>query len=736
MKPPSNIILKVAIPTPLSRAFDYLPPGGGGDTAPLQPGMRLAVPFGRGKAIGLLLAITAASEVPAQRLKRVHDVIDEQPVLPAELLQLLIWAAEYYHHPIGQVVASALPVLLRDGRPLPQHTYWSLTASGAQVVAASLTRAPRQAATLGILARHPDGASADELAGISGWRATMRTLQHKGWVQCTQNTHLPQSVPALNEPPAVLSAEQQHCVHQVLAAAGRYQTFLLEGITGSGKTEVYLELIAATLRQGRQTLVLVPEIGLTPQLVTRICRRFTTGIAVLHSGRNDSERLADWQAAASGSARIIIGTRSALFTPLPQAGLIILDEEHDPSFKQQDGFRYHARDLAIIRARELAIPVLLGSATPSLESLHNALQQRYVHLTLGRRHGVATLPQLQLLDLRRQPMEGPLSRTLLDAIGLRLQRDEQVLLFLNRRGYAPVLICHGCGWLARCERCDARMIHHRARQQLRCHHCDAQRPVPEQCPACGDGELRSVGFGTQRLEETLQQRFPDCEIIRIDRDSTRRKDSLQQIYQQIRAGRRQILIGTQMLAKGHDLPQVTLVGVLDADQGLFGVDFRASERMGQLITQVAGRAGRADKPGTVLIQTHHPEHPLLQRLINHDYHAYAMELLAERQQAGLPPYSHLALLRAEATHRDAPLTLLDGLHAMLDATRPAGLQLLGPVSAVMERRAGHYRAILLLQAAQRRSLHQAVELCLQHLATLPLARRVRWVLDIDPQEVM
>lgn len=516
----------------------------------------------------------------------------------------------------------------------------------------------------------------------------------------------------------------------IAAHLDTFRPWLLEGVTGSGKTEVYLHLAEQVLAAGRQVLVLVPEIGLTPQLLARFAR-LGTRVVALHSGMSDGERLAAWLAARSGEAGVVVGTRSAVFTPLARPGLVVVDEEHDPSFKQQEGLRYSGRDLALVRGRRWGVPVILGSATPSLESLHHAAEGRHGHLRLTQRAGGARPPRLERIDLRGQPLQGNLSLSLLAAMEEHLARGEQVLLFLNRRGYSPVLLCHECGWVAACARCDSRYTLHRARGALRCHHCDSQRPIPRQCPECGSVDLRPVGFGTERTEEVLRQRFPDVPVLRIDRDSTRRKGSLENALAAVRQGGAHILLGTQMLAKGHHLPAVTLAAILDADQGLHGTDFRATERLAQLITQVVGRAGRGERPGRVLIQTHHPDHPLLTTLVKAGYPAFAAAALAERRAAGLPPFTHLTLIRAEAPDPEAPERFLN---AAVQAAPEGPVTLLGPAPAAMERRAGRHRAQVLLISPERAPLHRLLTVWIPRLEALSEARRVRWSVDVDPQE--
>jgi len=480
----------------------------------------------------------------------------------------------------------------------------------------------------------------------------------------------------------------------------------------------------------------VPEIGLTPQLLQRFNRRFAVPIVVFHSGLSEGERAQNWLQARAGDAQIIIGTRSAVFACLEKPGLIIVDEEHDISFKQQDGFRYSARDLAIVRARHENIPIILGSATPSLESMMNADEERYTMLELPERAGEARHPDMHLIDLRHQQLDEGLSPVLIKHINQHIERQGQVLLFLNRRGYAPTLLCHDCGWVGSCKRCDAHLTLHHASKQLRCHHCGTERKVDRHCPDCGSADLRPIGQGTERTEEALKRHFPDTRIARIDRDTTRRKGEMERKLKQAESGEDQILLGTQLLAKGHHFPNVTLVAILDSDQGLFSADFRGGERMSQLILQVAGRAGRADKTGEVLIQTHHPDHVLLLYAIKQDYRAITNALLEERKLVQWPPYSHLALLRAEATQKNKPMQFLREAAEKARELSPNGqVMLLGPVPAPMEKRAGRFRAQLLLQANHRADLHHLISSWITQIEALKTASTVRWSLDIDPQDM-
>jgi len=733
----AEAILRVAVPSPLRRYFDYLPPA---QSAPesWQAGARIKVPFGRRQPLGLITEVRSDTPLERTQLRRALAILDPAaPALPSELLQLLRWAQQYYQHPPGEVYAAALPALLRQAAPLQLQLdpVWCLTAAGQAALTQNLARrAPRQQALLQLLAQHPTGLGSKQLRLVlPGWSASARSLRAKAWIEARQDIEQAAVIERSTSPIHELNSAQRQAVDTLLAGLGSFSAYLLEGVTGSGKTEVYLQVIEQTLAQGRQALVLVPEIGLTPQLLSRFQTRLQSRLAVFHSALNDRERLNAWLLARSAQARVVIGTRSAVFTPLPELGLIIIDEEHDPSFKQQDGFRYNARDLAIVRARQSDIPIVLGSATPSLESVYNAQRERYQRLQLPERVGAAQPPTIELIDLRQKTLTEGLSEALLHRAERHLGRAGQVLLFLNRRGFAPVLICHECGWNAHCKHCDAHLTVHLRRQRLRCHHCGAEQRVPAPCPACGSVDLRALGLGTERIEQVLNQRFPSINMARIDRDSTRRKGSLQRLLEEIQQGQRQLLIGTQMLAKGHHFPNVTLVGIIDADQGLFSADFRASERLAQLILQVAGRAGRADRPGTVLIQTHHPDHPLLQTLIEGGYSAFALAALAEREQAALPPFTHHALLRAEAPHAEAPLRFLND--ALAAAAKPEAVDLLGPVPAPMERRAGRYRAQLLLQSTDRAALRRLLEPWLAQLESLKSARKVRWSLDVDPLDL-
>lgn len=731
-------ILRIALAGPLRTLFDYLPPTP--ETSLLLIGTRFQVPFGRSHRTGVLLDLATQSELPRGRLKRAIRRLDDRPLLGAADLRMLQWAADYYQHPLGDVIFQALPINLRKPRPLspPKPAGLALTPAGRQLDTDTLLRAPKQRAVLAKLRAHTNGMLISELIACTGAsESVLRTLITRGLVEpCPLQT--PRGT--VDPPPGErhrLNPAQQRAVTQVTAQLHRFEPFLLHGVTGSGKTEVYLHLIEAVIARGGQTLVLVPEIGLTPQLMERFRQRLGEGVALLHSGLADGERERVWHALRLGEKQVLVGTRSAIFTPLPRLGLILVDEEHDLSYKQQEGFRYSARDLALVRAQQAACPVVLGSATPSLESLRNTQEGRYQRLELPQRATHADLPELQLIDIRSAPLDAGMSSFLIREIRATLGEQGQVMLFLNRRGYAPMLTCHACGWLTECPRCDARMTHHRRQQLLWCHHCGHQRRVPAACPSCGSADLWALGQGTERIEERLAELFPETPLARIDRDSTSRKGSLERLLDGIHQGRYPLLLGTQMLAKGHHFPNVTLVGILDVDQGLFGADYRAPERMAQLVLQVAGRAGRAQRPGRVLIQSRHPDHPLMQLLTRKGYDAFAEVALEERRLAALPPFSHQVLLRAESTKASDPLAFLESAAAVGKSLPGSeGIEFWGPVPAPMERRAGRVRAHLLIQATQRQALHRWLASWVTSVAGLPEARRVRWSVDVDPMEML
>lgn len=732
-------ILQVAVNAPLSRLFDYLPPADMSHSSALslQPGSRIMVPFGRRKQAALIVAHATRSEVPANRLRHAFATLDDAPLFAAADLWLIRFASNYYHHPVGEVVAAALPAPLRQGKPLhPVVKQLCATEAGAAVDLDALARrAPKQAALLAAV-RDAVRIRFDDLdASLPGWRPARKILLDKGWVSLSEvsDTPTPQATTPAQPGPS-LNVDQTAAVKAIRKHSG-FQVSLLDGVTGSGKTEVYLSLMQDVIAAGKQVLILVPEIGLTPQLVSRLRARLGQEPVVLHSALADSARLTAWRQARAGTAKVVLGTRSAIFVPLKNPGLIIVDEEHDNSLKQQEGFRYSARDLAVARGKHVDIPVILGSATPSLESLQRCKENAYEHLRLPARAGAAAPPLMRLIDLNLHRSADGLSDPAIKAIRSTLLSGGQTLVYLNRRGFAPTLICGGCGHIAECRRCDARMTVHARQNELRCHHCGAVRPLEIKCHDCGGG-FRPLGHGTERLEEALNKHFPDHAIARIDSDSVRLKGTMTRALSMATTGETRILIGTQMLSKGHHFPRLTLVVVIDADQGLFSTDFRGSEKLAQSLIQVAGRAGREKRQGEVLVQTAFPAHPFWGELFKGGYERVAASALDERSSTAWPPFSRLALLRASAHNREDARHFLEAAMRMIEPHNTGGdVRILGPVSAPMERKAGRYRAQLLLQSINRQALQQLLRQLRTRLESDRGARKVRWSIDVDPIEL-
>jgi primosomal protein N' (replication factor Y) len=721
-------IIRVALDVPLSTLFDYVV----SDNMQLKIGQRVIVPFGRKQVLGLAMEWVEHSELSVERIKPVAQVLDDVPPLPQELLTLLRFCSDYYHYPLGMTALSALPTRLRAIEPvtLKQSLDYMLSAAGKTLDISTLPkRRVVQQRILQALRQTP--LSGAELRNLSpSAPAALKSLLEAGWIEpCMPQ---PRTAHAFNDAHA-LTDEQQQAVDAVTQQTG-FSCFLLHGITGSGKTEIYVHLMHEMLRRGGQVLLLVPEINLTPQLENYFRSRFPdVELVSLHSGLADGERTQNWLKAQSGEAHIVLGTRLAVFTPLPKLGLILVDEEHDSSFKQQDGLRYSARDVAIFCANQRNVPIVLGSATPSLESWHNAQSGRYRLLKLTQRAvQPATLPIVRCMDITKLPLREGLSEPLLAAIEARLQRKEQSLIFINRRGYAPVLMCTACGWLSECKNCAGKLVLHLKDRTLHCHHCGHQQRVPHACPTCGDADLKPVGIGTQRLEEALWNHFPHARILRVDRDSTRNKGAWNAMRKQIHDGEADILIGTQMLSKGHDFPNLTLVGVLNPDSALYSADFRASEKLFAQLTQVGGRAGRADKAGEVIVQTAFPQHPLFNALRAHNYEEWAQTLLGERQMAGFPPFVYQALLSAEGRMEKEVYAFLQQAHAIAkELKRP--VEVYGVVPAAMPKRANHHRAQLLIQSNKRGVLQEFLSAWKPSLEALP-GQKLRWALDIDPME--
>lgn len=723
-------VYRVAVAVPLRRLFDYLGAPG------IEPGTRVEVPFGSRRLVGIVMSPGQAE--PTRRLKSILRVLDRQPVLDGAVFSLMSWATGYYHHPPGEAAATALPVKLRRGDELapPRGEVHFAAVAGAAANQTALARAPSQQQLYQALC---DGQwrSWDELSRLTGCgRHVLRALEKRGMV--ARKTELP-GISPLPEESISLNDEQQHAADEVAAALDGYRAFLLQGITGSGKTEVYLSVARQCIARGRQVLFLVPEISLTPQLVARVRKHLGDSVRCLHSGMSDQERYETWWLAREGRISAVLGTRSAVFTPLLNPGLIVVDEEHDQSYKQQDGLRYHARNLAIKRASIEGIPVVLGSATPSFESLRNAALSRHTLLTLRQRFGAARLPTIHIVDTGIHPEQNGLTAPLVDAVRKRLDGGEQSIIYVNRRGYAPVIHCYQCGWQGICDHCSARLVYHRHSNIFRCHHCGRTRPAAPHCPRC-ESTLFLGGAGTQRIEQALYGRFPDARICRLDRDEAGTAGKLHHQLERIRSGEVDIVVGTQLITKGHDFSRVSLVGVVNADQGLYSVDFRGPEFLFQQLLQVAGRAGRADTPGEVLIQTGHPEHPCISLLRRHDYDRFASQELDQRREAGFPPFGFLALLRAES--EDAAIARQMLATAETRARHCASemgirdVEVFSPVPAPLEKLADRYRFQLMLRCRHRGPLHRLLAALVSALDHQRFSRSVRWSLDVDPLEML
>jgi primosomal protein N' (replication factor Y) len=721
-------IVRVALDVPLPGGFDYLAP----DAVAADVGRRVSVPFGRGEKVGVILEVLGSSPLPVEKLKPVHAILRDTPPLPADWLALVEFCSRYYQHPLGEAMALALPPALRRRhapRRLPDRGCFRITPEGRH----ALSRLPQRSIAARLLAAlETKGAlTRREIRCVSA-AAVQRLpeLLEKGWLRLETAAQSHQRIAG-----PTLLAQQRQAVDEIGKAFGRFAPFLLFGVTGSGKTEVYLSLVERALERGEQVLLMVPEIALTPQLEAKVSDRFPSAHLVsLHSGQPEGARAQGFLAALTGDADIVLGTRLSVFTPLPRLALIVVDEEHDPSFKQQEGMRYSARDLAVWRAKQRQVPVVLGSATPSLESWAAARCGRYRLLELSSRAVAQAMPQVLCIDTRREKLQEGMSERLLQAIAARLARGEQSLVFLNRRGYAPVLACPACGWVSRCPGCSANLVVHLADRRLRCHHCGGAQRIPLACPTCGNQDIHPFGRGTQRLEEALAARFPQARILRVDRDNTKSQSRWHAVLEAIRKGEADILVGTQMLAKGHDFPNLTLVGVLNADAALFAADFRAPERLFSQLMQVGGRSGRAALPGEVLVQTQYPDHPLYRALAAHDFAAFAADQLAERERTGFPPYAHQALLRAEAPQLKQALAFLERA-SRLGAELSAGeVKLYDAVPMRLQRRAHLERAQLLAESRSRPALQTFLTQWLAAIRALKTPHRLRWHIDVDPLE--
>lgn len=651
-------ITEVAIPVPLHNTFDYL------CKEKVGIGSRVKVPFGNKKVTGIVLSHKDKSSFT--KLKEIEEIIDHEALLSEEILKFLSWSANYYHHPIGEVLSNAIPKNLRNGKP-------------------AVIKKPIEV---------DDKVSSSE-------------LEH--------------------------TSEQNLAITEVLKGSSKFNGFLLHGVTGSGKTEVYLSITEQLLKKGKQVLVLVPEIGLTPQMISRFEQRIDGRVVAVHSQLNETQKQDAYLLAKDGDAKVILGTRSAIFTPIPNLGLVIVDEEHDGSFKQQSSFRYSARDLSFMRAKFANVPLILGTATPSLETLKNVLEKKLIRLTLTSRPGVAIMPSVDLIDMRSQSSE-PLSKPLIARIEHHLSENKQVMLFINRRGYAPVYYCTQCDWQSECTSCDSKLVYHRGINRLKCHHCGLEKSPESSCPSCSSQELKILGYGTERLEENLESFFPGIEVIRIDRDTTRKKKAFSAHLKKINSGMPCIIVGTQMLAKGHDFSNLAFVGILDVDVGLMSADFRATEHLAQLLVQVSGRCGRDKYKGEVNIQTRYPNHPIFKYIKDSQYVEYAKTLLSERKETKLPPFAHQALICANAKNKNLAENFLTEVAQLINNIEIESVEIWGPVPGVIERRSNYYYFNLYLQSQDRGQLRRLIQTFYQHIESIKVSSSVRWFVDIDPIE--
>lgn len=721
-------LVKVCIPNTSRDAFDYL-----STPHPLEKGTRVWVPFRNKTRLGIVTGHGLA-EKAGIKLKPISSVIDDRPLFSQSILDLCHWVSRYYQAPLSEVIPLAMPKTLRMGgsAKLPQTTCYQLTMSLAEASHRLGKRAPKQQQLLEYMALQNEPVAKKQLIKEGFTRAQIEGLMALDLLTSFEQPDLPTLHNSEASSPLPLNEEQTQAVASITERLQGHHCFILQGVTGSGKTEVYLQIIAQVLASGQQVLVLVPEIGLTPQLLSRFSSRFQQPIAVIHSHLSDGERTIAWQLANDNLVKLVIGTRSAVFTPMPTLGLIVIDEEHDSSLKQMDGVRYSARDTAVVRAQQAKIPVILGSATPSLESLHNGQQNKYTLLRLTQKAMQSPPLHYELIDLRSIPLQEGLAPASLERIRQHTGNGNQVLVFINRRGFAPVLLCHLCGHMTDCRACDSHLTLHRQSRRLICHHCGLSQAIPVVCRACGGKELIPVGAGTQRIHEYLQKTLPDLNILRIDRDEVQRKNELDSRLHQISQGEAQVIVGTQMLAKGHHFPNLTLVVIVDIDSGFYNQDFRSLEQAGQLLIQVAGRAGRAEHPGEVIIQTHLPQHPLLNTLVQQGYDCFAKELLTQRCAANLPPYHYLALLRAQGKDLAKITRLLQETKAWLTG-HP--IQALGPAPAPMPRKANQFRMQLLLKADSRKHLQRSLTAMRSWITMNKQFNGLRWSIDVDPQDL-
>ncbi|MGP1871124.1 MAG: primosomal protein N' [Arsenophonus sp. ER-BJ3-MAG3] len=730
-------IVQVALHIPLMKTFDYQLPKN--IFFPIK-GCRVVVQFGKQKKtiLGIVLSHNQSSKFNYRELKTIEQVIDQESLFSDNLWSLLLWASKYYHYPIGEVLFHTLPVLLRKGEKAAFSSVWQwqITQQGKILPLNELKQAPKQQHAIKLLQQK--SIYHHEIVEYELSKNSLQTLKKKGLIQLlsvqpkiknwNSNFYICDKKPKLN-------LEQLKAVEAINSKL-TFIPWLLIGITGSGKTEVYLNVIENILAQGKQTLVLVPEISLIYQTIQRFNNRFNTPIDVLHSSLNNSERLSVWLRAKKGYTSILIGTRSALFTSFSKLALIIIDEEHDNSYKQQDGWRYHARDLAVFRAKKENIPVIMGTATPSLESLYNIKKGKYHRLDLTKRPGNAKLANQYLIDLKGQSLKYLMSKPLIQRIKDHLIENNQVMLFLNQRGYSPILICHDCGWIAKCLRCNHYYTLHNYQHRLNCHLCNTKLLIPIQCFDCGSTHLLPIGLGTEQLEESINKLFPNIPVTRIDKDTTQHKGELEKQLDLVYTNGARVLIGTQMLAKGHHFPNITLVALLNVDSVLFSNDYRATERFAQLYIQVSGRAGRTGKYSEVILQTHYPEHPLLSTLLKRGYNEFALETLEERRDVSLPPHSNHIIIRSKDHNNEYAFDFLNTFKKQIEKHHmySSELLLIGPTPAVQAKREGYFHWKLLLQHFSRHYLQKLISYILPKIIKYPESRKVKWNIDVDPTE--
>ncbi len=724
---------RFALALPLHRVFEYAI----GDGDPALAGTRYRLPFGNGVKIGVLLSASGLSEFDPGRIKPVQERLDQQAILGPHMLALVQWMSEYYLQPIGEVVFQCIPGYLRGARPhrAIRVKRWILATTAPDLIEALKRRSPRQFEICKLLLQQPSGLTATQLNKINAnWHPIVKVLEAKNLLRWEW---LDKPVgKSLTPDPPVPSDEQSRVLAEIESRWDSFAVHLIDGITGSGKTEIYLRLMQKCLAAGQQVIYLVPEIGLTNQLVERVAERFGACFAQSHSGLSEFQRYRAWDQFHRGEASIMLGTRSCLFSQCDKLGLIVIDEEHDHSYRQQDGVRYHARDVAIKRAQMLGIPIVLGSATASLESLGNCQRDYYFHYRLDQRPTRFPPPVLQLIDVRNSRFEFGCAAQTLGRIEQHLEQAGQVLIYLNRRGFAPIVMCHQCGWQSLCQNCDARLTLHQSLQSLLCHHCGFSQAIPETCPECGHDEIKHYGIGTEQLEQGLTQRYPKVPVLRIDRDVIASREALRSRLRQLQTGQPCILIGTQMIAKGHDYPAITLSVVLDADQALFSASYRASERLAQTLFQVSGRSGRGDRRGEAILQTRFVDHPFMQSLVRQDYREIAVKLLQERRMLGFPPSARVVMFRADAIELKQALTKLEEIKVILESTRHIDtLSCIGPMPALMTRRIGRYRAQLCLLATDFQKLRSVLRQSMPALEKVSSNARVNWIIDVDAYDL-